>query len=103
VLVLGVAYKKDIADVRESPALDIIRLLTQRGAIVSYHDPHVPRIEEEGAQLASVALTAETVAGADCVIVVTDHSNIDYGLVARHARIAVDTRHVLAALPGSPA
>ena len=98
VLVLGVAYKRDIADVRESPALDIIRLLTQRGAIVSYHDPYVSRIEEDGARLASVALTAETVAAADCVIVVTDHSDVDYGLVARHARIAVDTRHVL---PGS--
>jgi UDP-N-acetyl-D-glucosamine dehydrogenase len=98
VLLLGVAYKRDIADVRESPALDVIRLLQQRGAVVSYHDPLVPRLDEDGARLASEPLTAEAVAGADCVVVVTDHTGVDYGLVARHARIAVDTRHVLAGL-----
>lgn len=95
VLVLGVAYKKDIDDIRESPALDVIRLLRQRGAVVSYHDPHVPTVREDGNTLTSVPLTAATLQGADCVIVVTDHSAVDYGLVARHARAVVDTRHVL--------
>ncbi len=96
VLVLGVAYKKDVEDIRESPALDVIRLLRQRGADVRYHDPHVPALKDDGAELASVPLTPETLAGADCVIVVTDHSAVDYRLVARHARAVVDTRHVLA-------
>ncbi|MDH3199090.1 MAG: nucleotide sugar dehydrogenase, partial [Candidatus Krumholzibacteria bacterium] len=95
VLVLGVAYKKDIDDIRESPAIDIIRLLEQRGASVSYHDPHVPRLREDGMEFTSVPLTPEALAGADCVVVVTDHSAVDYDLVARHAPLVVDTRHVL--------
>ena len=95
VLVLGVAYKKDIDDIRESPALDVIRLLHQRGATVCYHDPFVANVKEDGLSLASVPLTAETLEQVDCVIVVTDHSSVDYGLVARHARAVVDTRHVL--------
>ena len=100
VLVLGVAYKKDIDDIRESPALDVIRLLHQRGAEVCYHDPFVANVKEDGLSLASVPLTAATLESADCVIVVTDHSTVDYGLVARHARAVVDTRHVLPR-PGS--
>ncbi|HEV8304970.1 MAG TPA: nucleotide sugar dehydrogenase [Gemmatimonadales bacterium] len=96
VLVLGVAYKKDIDDIRESPALDVIRLLRQRGADVTYHDPHVPALKDDGGALASVPLTPQTLQGADCVIVVTDHSAIDYRLIARHARAVVDTRHALA-------
>ena len=95
VLVLGVAYKKDIDDIRESPALDVIRLLHQRGANVCYHDPFVGKVTEDGLELASVPLTAATLEKVDCVIVVTDHSNVDYGLVAKHARAVVDTRHVL--------
>ncbi len=96
VLVLGVAYKKDIEDLRESPALDIIRLLEQGGAKVTYHDPYVPKFEEDGHRFASVPLSAETLAGADCVIVVTDHTNLDYGLIQRHSRVIVDTRNALA-------
>ncbi len=96
ILVLGVAYKKDIGDVRESPALDVVRLLQQRGAVVEYHDPRVPKLEEDGVTLASVPLTAAALEAADCVVIVTDHSDVDYGLVARHARMVVDTRHVLA-------
>ena len=95
VLVLGVAYKKDIDDVRESPALDVIRLLHQRGATVRYHDAHVPKLKEDGLDLASVALDAAALQAVDCVIVVTDHSAVDYGMVARHARAVVDTRHAL--------
>ena len=95
VLVLGVAYKKDIDDIRESPALDVIRLLLQRGATVRYHDPHVPTVKEDGMELASVPLTAAALEEADCVVVVTDHSSVDYTMVARHARAVVDTRHAL--------
>jgi UDP-N-acetyl-D-glucosamine dehydrogenase len=95
VLVVGVAYKKDIDDIRESPALDVIRLLRQRGAVVTYHDPHVPTLKEDGNALTSVPLTADTLQSADCVVIVTDHSTVDYRLVARHARAVVDTRHAL--------
>jgi UDP-N-acetyl-D-glucosamine dehydrogenase len=95
VLVLGVAYKRDIEDIRESPALDIIRLLEQQGARVSYHDPHVAAFREDERELRSVPLTPATIEAADCVIVVTDHSAIDFHQVKRHARLAVDTRHVL--------
>jgi UDP-N-acetyl-D-glucosamine dehydrogenase len=95
VMLVGVAYKKNIDDIRESPALDVIRLLHQRGADVSYHDPHVPVLKEDNIALNSVALTAETLKQSDCVIIVTDHAAIDYKLIARHARVVVDTRHVL--------
>jgi UDP-N-acetyl-D-glucosamine dehydrogenase len=95
ILVLGVAYKRNIDDIRESPALDIIRLLEQQGARVSYHDPHVVAFSEDGHEYRSVALTPGVLESADCVLVVTDHSAIDFHLVKRHARIAVDTRHVL--------
>jgi UDP-N-acetyl-D-glucosamine dehydrogenase len=95
VLVLGVAYKKDIDDIRESPALDVIRLLEQRGARICYHDPHIPHLHEDGLDLRSTALTPETLKGADCVVIVTDHSAVDYAAVAKHARIVVDTRHAL--------
>jgi UDP-N-acetyl-D-glucosamine dehydrogenase len=95
ILVLGVAYKRDIDDIRESPALDIIRLLEQQGARVSYHDPHVAAFSENGHEYRSVALTPSTLEAADCVLVVTDHTAIDFHLVKRHARVAVDTRHVL--------
>ena len=95
VLVLGVAYKKDIDDIRESPALDVIRLLQRRGAVVSYHDPHVRKLKDEGIDLASLALTSETIAAADCVVVVTDHTDVDYALVERCARVIVDTRNAL--------
>jgi UDP-N-acetyl-D-glucosamine dehydrogenase len=95
VLVVGVAYKKDIGDIRESPAIDIIQLLQQRGATVVYHDPFVSHLEEDSVDLRSVPLTHDQLAAADCVIIVTDHSAVDYPLVARHARRVVDTRHVL--------
>jgi UDP-N-acetyl-D-glucosamine dehydrogenase len=95
VLVLGVAYKKDIEDIRESPAIDVIRLLEQRGATVSYHDPHVPVLHEDGLELRSVPLTAETLKAADCVIIVTDHSTVDYSAVRKHAALVVDTRRAL--------
>ena len=95
VLVLGVAYKRDIDDIRESPALDIIRLLEGQGARVSYSDPHVPAFCEDGREFRSVPLTAETVAAADCVMIVTDHSAVDYGMIKREAQVVVDTRNAL--------
>ncbi|MGE3526983.1 MAG: UDP binding domain-containing protein, partial [Gemmatimonadales bacterium] len=96
VLVIGVAYKKDIDDLRESPALDIIRLLESQGARVSYHDPFVARFSEDGHTLSSVPLTAETIAESDCVMIVTDHTAIDYRLIRERARAVVDTRNALA-------
>src|SRR2546430_12625642 len=92
-LVLGVAYKKNIDDIRESPALDVIRLLRRHGALVEYHDPHVPKLKDDDLELKSVPLTPEALSGADCVLIVTDHSDVDYVLVARHARLVVDTRN----------
>ncbi len=95
ILVLGVAYKKDIDDIRESPALDIIRLLEQQGAKVTYHDPHVASFTEDGHEMKSVPFSPESVAAADCIMIVTDHSSIDYAKVGKQARLVVDTRHAL--------
>jgi len=97
VLVVGVAYKKDIDDLRESPALDVIRLLERMGAVVRYHDPYIPELHEDSVALKSVPLTPETVRSADCVVIVTDHSKLDYAMLAREAKALVDTRHVVAA------
>ena len=101
ILVLGVAYKKDIDDVRESPALDVIRLLERRGAVVSYHDAHVAKLHEDGVELTSVPLTAQTLRAADCAVIVTDHSDVDYAMVGREASVVVDTRHALPRESGS--
>jgi UDP-N-acetyl-D-glucosamine dehydrogenase len=94
-LVIGVAYTKDIDDTRESPALDVIRLLRQQGADVRYHDPYVRELSEDGGTVPSVDLTPDVIHDAHCVIITTDHSNIDYNLIRRHARQVVDTRNVL--------
>jgi UDP-N-acetyl-D-glucosamine dehydrogenase len=96
VLVLGVAYKRDIDDVRESPALDVIRLLEERGSEVVYHDPFVREFREDGHMRASVALDNERLAWADAVVVVTDHQVIDYQHVLDQASLVVDTRNVMA-------
>jgi UDP-N-acetyl-D-glucosamine dehydrogenase len=95
VLILGVAYKRDINDVRESPALAIVEELLRKGAEVSYHDPFVPemRLDGKGA-LASEALTDESLSGCDCAVIVTDHSGFDYSRVVRLAHFVVDTRNV---------
>jgi len=99
VLVLGLAYKKDIDDPRESPAFEILELLLQMGASVSYHDPHVPvaprmRTWPDLPQMSSQVLTPELLAAQDAVVLVTDHSAVDYAFVARHAPLIVDTRGV---------
>jgi UDP-N-acetyl-D-glucosamine dehydrogenase len=93
ILILGVAYKRDIDDVRESPALDVVRLLEEHGAEVVYHDPYVPAFREDGRDRTSVALTPDELAAADVVVIVTDHRAVDYELVARHAEVIVDTRN----------
>ncbi|GIV78424.1 MAG: UDP-N-acetyl-D-glucosamine dehydrogenase [Litorilinea sp.] len=95
ILILGVAYKKDVDDLRESPALDIMHLLSQKGAAVQYHDPHVPTVHHEGLQLHSVPDLETALAEADCTVIVTDHSAYDWALVARTARLVVDARNVL--------
>ena len=95
ILVLGVAYKKDIDDIRESPALDIIRLLQQQGATVTYHDPHVPSFKEDHNEMRSVPFSTESVAAADCVMIVTDHTAIDYRMIRDRAQLVVDTRRAL--------
>ncbi len=95
VLVLGVAYKRDVGDVRESPALDVIHLLRQRGAEVSYHDPYVGSLRREGIDLDSSPLTAEALAAADCVVVVTDHSDYDWTWIGATAPLIVDTRNAM--------
>jgi len=95
ILILGVAYKRDIDDLRESPALDIIRLLEQQGAQVEFHDPHVKSYLEDDKLVYSVPLTPEQVKQADCVMVVTDHTAVDYAMVKKHAKLVVDTRHVM--------
>ncbi len=95
VLVLGVAYKRDIDDIRESPALDVIRLLEERGAEVTYHDPYVRSFRENGHERVGVPLSDAVLAGADAAVVVTDHAAIDWKRVAAKASLVIDTRNVL--------
>ena len=100
VLVLGIAYKKDIDDPRESPAFEIITELLRLGAVVSYHDPHIPVAPRMRSwpglpPLTSVPLTAETLAATDAVVIVTDHKAVDYAMIRDHAQLVVDTRGVL--------
>jgi len=92
--ILGVAYKRDISDVRESPALDIIHLLLRRGAIVSYSDAFVPKIATDGLELLAEELLPAA-DQADCVVIVTDHSGIDYAALVEHSRLVFDARNAL--------
>ncbi|MDY0061544.1 MAG: nucleotide sugar dehydrogenase [Myxococcota bacterium] len=99
VLVLGVAYKRDVDDMRESPALKIIDLLESKGAVVSYHDPYIPELPATRSysfSLSSVPLTPETLAAVDCALIITDHASVDYDLVVRHAPFVVDSRNATA-------
>ena len=92
-LVLGVAYKRDVPDLRESPAIQIIELLQKDGANVIYHDPHVPSFEEGHLHLEGVDLTEERLQAADCVLIVTDHTAFDYNWIVSHSAVVVDTRN----------
>jgi UDP-N-acetyl-D-glucosamine dehydrogenase len=100
ILLLGVAYKKNVSDMRESPALHIMDMLVKRGADVDFHDPHVPEIPQtrEHARLAgrlSVDLTDAALAAYDAVLIATDHDVVDYALVADHAKLVIDTRNAM--------
>src|SRR5687767_6585874 len=96
VLVMGVAYKKDVDDMRESPALDVIQLLEDQGATVVYHDPHVASFREDGHERASVELSDQELSKADAAVIVTDHSSIDYQRIVNLSRLLVDTRNATA-------
>jgi UDP-N-acetyl-D-glucosamine dehydrogenase len=95
VLVLGVAYKPDTSDIRESPALDIIHLLQEKGADVSYHDPLVPVLNYDGLEMASVPDLDTALAETDCTVIVTDHSTYDWNVIHDRARFIVDSRNAL--------
>ncbi len=99
ILILGISYKRDIDDMRESPALDVMAVLHQKGARISYHDPYVAELPARewpgGLDLESVPLTPETLAAADCVVIVTDHRVFDYDAIVRQARLVVDSRNAV--------
>jgi UDP-N-acetyl-D-glucosamine dehydrogenase len=95
VLVVGAAYKRDTDDTRESPALDVIQLLAEKGAQVRYHDPLVPSLRHEGQDLDSVPLDERLLADSDVIVIVTDHTGVDYDLIRRSGRPVLDTRNVL--------
>ena len=95
VLILGLAYKKNIDDPRESPAFELLELFAEKGALVSYSDPHIPvcpKMRKHDFHLTSVPLTPESLAGYDCVVLATDHDSFDYAQIADHAPLLVDTR-----------
>jgi UDP-N-acetyl-D-glucosamine dehydrogenase len=100
-VILGVAYKPNIDDVRESPALDIIELLRQKGADIVYHDPYVPSIRLDGHHLESCDYSPELLQDADCVVIVTNHSWYNWQEVAEKSKVVVDTRNALAAYKDS--
>lgn len=102
VVVIGVAYKRDVDDMRESPALDVLHLLLQKGAQVSYYDPHVPSLRlEDGHMLESEVYNDELLSGADCVVIITDHTSINWSHVTNTAKVVVDSRNATAKASGS--
>jgi len=102
ILILGISYKRDIDDVRESPAFDIIRHLRQKGAKISYHDPFVPQLDFDGEKMKSVELTREYLAKQDCAVIVTDHSNVDYAFVVQHCPLIMDSRNATKSIRPTP-
>ncbi len=101
ILIVGLAYKKDVDDVRESPSLKLIELLTEKGAAVDYNDPHVPRthrMRRYDFKMSSVPLTPRNLKKYDCVVISTDHSSYDYESIVRHSRLVVDTRNATAGI-----
>jgi UDP-N-acetyl-D-glucosamine dehydrogenase len=98
-LIIGLSYKKDIGDIRESPAYQIIPMLIKLGAVIAYHDPFVPQILPtrnwpSPVALNSQPLTIETISSHDAVVIITDHTSIDYELIAKHAKMIIDSRGV---------
>jgi UDP-N-acetyl-D-glucosamine dehydrogenase len=102
VLILGVAYKADVGDVRESPALNLIHLLQEKGANVTYHDPYVPRLDVDGLKMAAVPLDQETLQTADCVVIITAHGSYDWEWIAESSRLVVDTRNATKGVAANP-
>lgn len=106
ILVIGIAYKKDIDDLRESPALDVIRLLQEKGGRIEYHDPFCPVIQDDGhtplrgLPMRSVELTVERLRATDAVVIITDHSHLDYAQISQWARLVIDTRGALRSVDG---
>jgi UDP-N-acetyl-D-glucosamine dehydrogenase len=97
ILILGIAYKKNVDDMRESPALEIIELLEDRGAFLDYSDPHIPAFPKTRRMyrdMTSVPLTPETISNYDCLLLVTDHDDYNYDLILEHAKCIVDSRGV---------
>ncbi len=102
-LIIGVSYKKDIGDTRESPALEVMRIMLDKGAQILYHDSHVPNITlGERGTYTSQELTTTLVESADCVVIIADHSNIDYELITKHATVVVDTRNATRTIRSTP-
>jgi UDP-N-acetyl-D-glucosamine dehydrogenase len=93
--VLGVAYKAGVNDVRESPALTVMKLLAEKGAVLSYTDPYVPAVREEGLSMDSLPLTNGSLQHVDCAVVLTDHREVDYDAVLEAVPVLVDTRNAL--------
>lgn len=94
VIILGVAYKADVEDMRESPALDLIRLLRERGDEVRYNNPHVPHFDHHGLELESMSLTAEELGASDCVLIATAHTAYDAHFIVNNASLIIDTRNM---------
>jgi len=98
ILVLGLAYKPDVDDTRESPSFELIKILEDRGGEVEYSDPHIPetsRVRRHDLKMTSIELTPESIASFDCILVSTNHTNFDYAMVAEHAKLVVDTRDAM--------
>jgi UDP-N-acetyl-D-glucosamine dehydrogenase len=98
ILILGVAYKPNVSDIRESPALDVIHLLKEQGAAIYYHDPIITDLEANEVPAQAVELKAETLNNADCVVIITDHDGYDWPWIASEASLIVDTRNALQGL-----
>ena len=101
VLLLGLAYKKNVDDPRESPSFELIRLLSEKGAVLDYHDPYIPTMplmRKYNFKMDSVPLTAENLKNYDCVLISTDHDDVDYELVVKNSKLVLDTRNATAAL-----
>jgi UDP-N-acetyl-D-glucosamine dehydrogenase len=104
ILILGLTYKRDVDDVRESPSLELIELLRNKGAKVDYNDPYVPmtrKMRHYDLKMTSVPLTDKNLSRYDCVVISTDHSSYDYGFIAKHSRLVVDTRNAMKIVSGS--
>ncbi len=99
VLILGVTYKADVADVRESPALELIHLLQKKGALVSYHDSYVERLDADGVTLAGIELSERALREADCVVITAPHSSYDWQWVVQHSSLVIDTRNATGGIP----